>query len=118
VEVGEDADRPLALLLQGRELAHRIAALAVDDERHRSPLRGLRRIAGERQKLLETLHVGVAIGGRHVDDLAIVQRALLDGLADGVHELRAGDRSMGDGDDQAILMGNANVYGHASCGDY
>src|SRR4029453_15354899 len=112
VEVGEHPDGPLALLGEARELAHRVAAIAVDDKGQRTALRRLGRIPGEHQKLLEALHVGVAVRRRDIDDLAIMQGALLDGLPDGVLEFLGGDRSMSDGDDQAVVMGNANVNRH------
>src|SRR4029453_6062223 len=112
VEVGEHPDGPVALLGGARELAHRVAAIAVDDKGQRTALRRLGRIPGEHQKLLEALHVGVAVRRRDIDDLAIMQGALLDGLPDGVLEFLGGDRSMSDGDDQAVVMGNANVNRH------
>jgi hypothetical protein len=86
MEVGEHADGPLAFFCEGCELAYRIATFAIDDERHRPALRRLGRIPGEHQKLLETFHVSVAVSRCDVDDLALMQGALLDGLPDGVQE--------------------------------
>src|SRR5215207_5002657 len=86
VEVGEHTDGPLTFVGEGRELAYGIATLAIDDERHRPALRALGRIPGEHHKLLETFHVSIAVGRCDIDDLAIMQCALLDGLPDCVQE--------------------------------
>ncbi len=86
VEVGEHHDGPFASSLRAASSRTVSPRLPSTDDCQGTALRRLGRIPGEHLKLLETFHVGVAVGRRNVDDLAVMQGALLDGFADGVQE--------------------------------
>lgn len=113
MEAREDADGPFTLFTEASQFAHDIASSAIDDKCQRSPPAGIRLGAHERQQGLQAFKIGGGVRRGDIDDLAIVQCTGFGELLHRFLELFGRYMAVPNGDGQPVMMGDANVDGHA-----